>query len=202
LTKQKKIRQFYPDNIWGSLRTLERKIIFAILVFAVTIWQNAIASNFHDSSERRTVNKEKRLGQIFTPQYLVEDILDFAGYSNSNNILEKHIIDNSCGDGAFLCEIVRRYCTAYSSLHGESNRKKLAQQLGAFIHGIEIDAISYSQCIGNLNRIANDFDLPPVAWDIQNADTMTICKFDGCMDLLSAIHHMYEFTTSMQIYHV
>ena len=123
LTNQKKIRQFHPDNIWGSLRTLERKIIFAILVFAVTIGQNAIASNFYDSSERRTVNKEKRLGQIFTPQYLVEDILDFAGYSNSNNILEKHIIDNSCGDGAFLCEIVRRYCTAYSSLHGKSNRK-------------------------------------------------------------------------------
>ena len=184
LTNQKKIRQFHPDNIWGFLRTLERKIIFAILVFAVTIGQNAIASNFYDSSERRTVNKEKRLGQIFTPQYLVEDILDFAGYSNSNNILEKHIIDNSCGDGVFLCEIVRRYCTAYSSLHGKSNRKKLAQQLGEFIHGIEIDAISYSHCIENLNRIANDFDLPPVAWDIQNADTMTICKFDGCMDFV------------------
>ena len=44
LTNQKKIRQFHPDNIWGFLRTLERKIIFAILVFAVTIGQNAIAS--------------------------------------------------------------------------------------------------------------------------------------------------------------
>ena len=117
LTKQTKIRRLYPGNIRGSLRTLERKFVFAILVITVTFQQNAIASNFHDSSERRTVNKEKRLGQIFTPQYLVEDILDFAGYSNSDNILGKHVIDNSCGDGAFLSEIVHRYCTGQLFLY-------------------------------------------------------------------------------------
>lgn len=36
-------------------------------------------------------------------------ILDTAGYQG-NAILQKHILDNSCGDGAFLCEIVHRYC--------------------------------------------------------------------------------------------
>jgi hypothetical protein len=147
LTKQKKISRFYPDNIWGAWRTLECTIVFAIIATTVMFLQNAIASNIHDSSEGKVVNKEKHLGQIFTPQYLVEDILDFVGYSNSNDILGKHIIDNSCGDGAFLCEIVRRYCTAYFSLYGKSKRKKLSQQLGKFIHGIEIDTISYTQCI-------------------------------------------------------
>lgn len=43
------------------------------------------------------MNKEKRFGQIFTPQYLVEDILDFAGYSGAV-ILQRHTIDNSCGN--------------------------------------------------------------------------------------------------------
>ena len=28
---------------------------------------------------------------------------------------KKHIIDNSCGDGAFLCEIIKRYCDTAKS---------------------------------------------------------------------------------------
>ena len=50
--------------------------------------------------------------QIFTPQYIVEDILDRVGYyiigNNTSNIRKKHIIDNSCGNGAFLKVIVER----------------------------------------------------------------------------------------------
>ena len=55
----------------------------------------------------------KHSGQVFTPDYLVADILDFCGYVESPRILGKHIIDNSCGEGAFLCEIVGRYCRAF-----------------------------------------------------------------------------------------
>ena len=55
------------------------------------------------------MNKEKRFGQVFTPPYLVEDILDFAGYGGAV-ILQRHAVDNSCGDGAFLVEMSRRYC--------------------------------------------------------------------------------------------
>lgn len=67
------------------------------------------------------MTKTKTMGQIFTPQYLVSDILDEAGYTITNNILEKHVIDNSCGDGAFLEEILRRYCNAYLSVHKTRN---------------------------------------------------------------------------------
>ena len=50
----------------------------------------------------------KKNGEVFTPNFLVEIILDSINYNNSN-ILKKHIIDNSCGQGAFLCQIVKRY---------------------------------------------------------------------------------------------
>ena len=53
--------------------------------------------------------KEKKIGQVFTPKYLIENMLDYIGYVGSG-ILKKHIIDNSCGDGAFLKSIVERYC--------------------------------------------------------------------------------------------
>ena len=43
----------------------------------------------------------KQHGRVYTPDYLVRLILDYGGYYGAG-LLEKHIIDNSCGDGAFL----------------------------------------------------------------------------------------------------
>ena len=54
----------------------------------------------------------KNEGRVYTPKYIVSNILDLSGYTDEN-ILKKHIIDNSCGDGAFLKEIVTRYCEEY-----------------------------------------------------------------------------------------
>ena len=48
----------------------------------------------------------KQHGRVYTPDYLICLILDFGGYYDSE-LLGKHVIDNSCGDGAFLTEIVK-----------------------------------------------------------------------------------------------
>ena len=57
------------------------------------------------------INNENTLvknnGQVFTPDYIVDKILDMACYYDKN-ILKKDIIDNSCGSGAFLKKIVIR----------------------------------------------------------------------------------------------
>lgn len=59
------------------------------------------------------INNENTLvknnGQVFTPDYIVDKILDMACYYGKN-ILKKDIIDNSCGSGAFFKKIVIRYC--------------------------------------------------------------------------------------------
>lgn len=52
----------------------------------------------------------KNNGQVFTPPAIVQMMLDHCNYQGCK-ILKKHIIDNSCGEGAFLCEAVKRYCT-------------------------------------------------------------------------------------------
>ena len=49
-------------------------------------------------------NVKKSKGRVYTPDYIVNNILDMANYFG-DNIFEKHVIDNSCGDGAFICEI-------------------------------------------------------------------------------------------------
>lgn len=130
-----------------------------------------------------TVNKEKRFGQIFTPQYLVEDILDFAGYAGGG-VLQRHAIDNSCGDGAFLVEMVRRYCVAFFNAHGENEKEALARQLGQFIHGIEKDEASHAACMERMRQLENALHLPPVAWDIRCADALAVHDFDGRMDFV------------------
>ena len=62
----------------------------------------------------RMAKAVKQHGRVYTPDYLVKTILDFGGYDNPD-VLRKHVIDNSCGDGAFLTEIVRRYCSLFLS---------------------------------------------------------------------------------------
>ena len=57
-------------------------------------------------------NKTKTLGQIYTPVKIVNQMLDLINYQGEQ-ILSKHIIDNSCGNGAFLLVIVDRYVKEY-----------------------------------------------------------------------------------------
>ena len=45
--------------------------------------------------------KTKKNGVVYTPEHIVKLMLDRTKYFG-NTILQKHIIDNSCGNGAFF----------------------------------------------------------------------------------------------------
>ena len=45
--------------------------------------------------------------QIFTPVNYVKELLDSVGYCE--NIVDKTILENSCGDGNILVEIITSY---------------------------------------------------------------------------------------------
>ena len=59
-------------------------------------------------NEKKKVRTKKE-GGVYTPLFIVQTVCDLAGYIGEKTY-HKHVIDNSCGDGAFLCEIIRRYC--------------------------------------------------------------------------------------------
>lgn len=124
----------------------------------------------------------KHNGQVFTPGYLVISILDYCGYVESPYILRKHIIDNSCGDGAFLCEIVLRYCRTF--LKYSNDTQLLKKELQEYIHGIEIDPEIYGKCIENLNHISSQFGIADVAWDIVRGNALKERRYDGKMDFV------------------
>ncbi len=123
------------------------------------------------------MTESKTYGRVYTPQYLVDQILDCAGYSGYNRVIGKHIIDNSCGDGAFLIEIVKRYCELF-----DGTIEVLKKHLQTYIHGIEIDVVEHDKCIANLNKIASQYGITDVNWDILCADTLSVSKYNAQMD--------------------
>lgn len=131
-----------------------------------------------DNTSNRMI---KHSGQIFTPDFLVICILDFAGYS-FGNILKKHVIDNSCGDGSFLCEITKRYCKEYITTFNSINGLK--EELETYIHGIELDHIAYENCLYNLSIIASECGIENVNWDILNTNALSVKKYNTMMDFV------------------
>lgn len=123
----------------------------------------------------------KNSGQVFTPDFLVSNILDYVGYTDGN-ILQKHVIDNSFGDGAFLCCIVDRYCKDYITRN--ESILGLKDDLEKYIHGIEIDTIAYDKCLVNLDTIISKFGVKDVKWNILNCNALSVSVFDNMMDFV------------------
>lgn len=61
--------------------------------------------------------------QIFTPDGYVKKLLDCIQYCE--NIYDKNILENSCGDGNILAVIVERYIDD-AKAHGLSNQQILS----------------------------------------------------------------------------
>ena len=125
----------------------------------------------------------KNNGRIYTPDFIVNNILDLSGYYG-DFLLEKSVIDNSCGDGAFLVEIVKRYCTSFIIKNGNLKNKELKSDLEKYIHGIEIDIEETKKCVSRLSKEAKKFGLDEINWDIICGDTLTIDRFNGKMDFV------------------
>ena len=123
----------------------------------------------------------KYSGQVFTPDFLVLTMLDYASYI-SGNIIQKHVMDNSCGDGAFLCEIVERYAADFYKYHG--NYDNLKNELQSYIHGIELDSTAYNNCIYNLNILVQKYGIKDITWDILLGDALAITRYDKKMDFV------------------
>ena len=127
----------------------------------------------------------KTTGQVFTPKWIVRKILDMCMY-NGTGILGKHLMDNSCGDGAFLTSAVRRYCSAFFIKNEKSaeSYEKLRKDLGTYIHGMDIDGDAIAECIDNLNKEAAQNGVYGVDWDVRRCDALTERKYDCRMDFI------------------
>lgn len=123
----------------------------------------------------------KSKGQVYTPPFIVQDVLDAAGYMGSE-IICKHVMENSCGQGAFLKEIVNRYIESYLSDYDDLTILK--KQLEEFIHAIDIDEENIDISKNELNSIVSDYGINNVEWHIICADSMETTVFNNSMDFV------------------
>ncbi|WP_064592251.1 Eco57I restriction-modification methylase domain-containing protein [Streptobacillus moniliformis] len=104
--------------------------------------------------------------QIFTPENYVKELLDSVEYCK--NIVNKTILENSCGDGNILVEIIKRYIKEAKKLKYSNERIK--NGLENNIYGFEIDEKQFKKCIHNLNLITEKNGIHNIKWKIYNED--------------------------------
>lgn len=145
----------------------------------------------------------KNQGQVFTPGWMVNLMLDHCKYWGTG-ILRRHVIDNSCGDGAFLIPIVHRYIQA--ALQSGLSHKAIRRHLTTYIHGIEKDPQVHARCLSNLERVAAAYGFRDIPWDIRLADALTLTAFDGQMHYVIGnppyvrIHHLTHTDSTLRSY--
>ena len=100
--------------------------------------------------------------KIFTPDSYVEELLDIAGYNQK--LLGRSVLENSCGDGNILKEVVRRYIV--DSLKRGYNPEEIRAGLEADICGVELEQKHAIKCRENLDREAEGFGIHGVNWNI------------------------------------
>lgn len=115
------------------------------------------------ASLTRTYSHEKLRGKIYTPDFVVEKILDDVGFKGEY-IVGKSIIDPACGDGQFLVAIVQR-------LIHYAPTPALRDAL-AHIHGWDIDAEAVAACIAQLNASIAPLELGEIEWNIHVCDAL------------------------------
>lgn len=112
------------------------------------------------------------LGQVMSPEWIVDKVLDSAGYKGSN-ILSKKVMEPSFGNGNFLVEIIERIIKEGRD-NGLSN-ELLSRIIHSNIYGIEKDLVLYSATLKRLNALLLGYDIPLGEWhNLYNADTLEI----------------------------
>lgn len=107
-----------------------------------------------------TIKQIKEQGVVYTPQWIVEYILNLSKFNN--NIYDKSVMEPSCGDGAFLKEITRRIII--DALNNKINPETISDLLSKNIHGVDIDADAVSLCKANLTAICHQYNIPTPIW--------------------------------------
>jgi len=116
----------------------------------------------------KTYSQEKLLGQIYTPTFIIEKILDDMDYHTQAEILGKPLLDPACGNGRFLIEAAKRVIAI-------SPKEDLVKNLEQ-LYGWDIDELAVDECIENMDHLVKSLDIK-VDWKIK------------CLDSLQYIEH-------------
>lgn len=109
--------------------------------------------------------ERKRLGEFYTPDEVIEHILDAVGYSPENEIEGRNLLDPACGSGGFLVKAVYRLIERYR--RKGIGPKEIINNVVNHIYGLDINPFACH--IAEMNILFQLIDLYQKAKE-QDAD--------------------------------
>jgi hypothetical protein len=96
-------------------------------------------------------------GEVFTPAWLVEAMLDLV--KDESERIDSRFLEPACGSGNFLEHVLRRKLAAVESKYGRSDFDKRYYALLAVmcIYGIELQKDNIDECHGRLLEIFAEY---------------------------------------------
>lgn len=145
------------------------------------------------------IKSKKRVadhGEVFTPPWLVEKMLDLV--KGETERIDSRFLEPACGSGNFLVPILQRKLAAVEARYGKSDFEKRHYALLALTscYGIELLADNIAECRSNMLdvfagylRLTKDDDLHRAAshilsLNLVHGDAMTMKDADGAPILI------------------
>jgi len=96
-------------------------------------------------------------GEVFTPAWLVEAMLDLV--KSETERIDSRFLEPACGDGNFLVQVLRRKLAAVEIKYGKSDfERKHYALLGLMcIYGVELLPDNVSECRANLLSVFSEY---------------------------------------------
>lgn len=105
----------------------------------------------------RTKQRVADHGEVFTPAWMVEAMLDLV--KEESERIDSRFLEPACGSGNFLVRVFRRKLAAVERKFGKSDFEKRHYALLALmsIYGIELLADNIAECRANMLEIIADY---------------------------------------------
>ena len=136
----------------------------------------------------------KKLGEIYTPFDVVDQILDGVGFYNNNCDGSKTVIDISCGAGSFLVRVVKRIVKYNRKINKDldlSQLKKLIESIKSRISGIDINPIACILC--QINLLYELFEIIKYIHNIDPLFSIPVFRVE-CQNVFSkTFNEKYDF---------
>jgi hypothetical protein len=113
-----------------------------------------------DPRDDSLVKSRKRVadhGEVFTPSWMVEDMLDLVKYESER--IDSRFLEPACGSGNFLVKVLQRKLVTVEQQFGKSEFEKRHHALFALmcVYGIELLEDNTNECRLNLLRVFADY---------------------------------------------
>ena len=114
-------------------------------------------SNFEESGLVKSRQRVADHGEVFTPKWLVEEMLDLV--RDESERIDSRFLESACGSGNFLKIVLERKLTAVQFKYGKSDFERQHHALFSLmcIYGIELLPDNVAECREMLLNVFSNF---------------------------------------------